>query len=358
MALTDPLGSNILIGGLQGNASHNANLDTIGDQFVPEMWGEAILDSFQKNTVMTGVGTDLSSMAGAGDVINLPHVGVPIVKAVSQNSETIAMDVSGTDTATTTQLKFDEHYVAPLWIPDAVKVQSSYDLFNLYSNQLGYAIARTVDNYLMSTVANALSSAIGSGDGVNANSTMNVEVAASLTPANLSTLMSLIIGETGNTDGWTIVLGKTAYGALANSSNFGNAFTQGVAGAPLGQDFASTGVVGQLLGMPVIASNSVFLDAGAVAASAGNIEKGITKAWTGFDTGSSGADTDDDDLLRGFAIHNSALYFGIQSQNVKQSYQHTYMSDLVSADVLYGAVARCADSDGDRRIIALTDSLD
>ena len=37
MALTDPLGSNILIGGLQGNASHGANADPIGDQFVPEM---------------------------------------------------------------------------------------------------------------------------------------------------------------------------------------------------------------------------------------------------------------------------------------------------------------------------------
>jgi hypothetical protein len=351
MALTDPLGSNILIGGLQGNSAHNANADTIGDQFVPEMWGEAILDSFRKNTVMTGVGTDLSAMAGAGDVINLPHVGVPIVKAVSQNSETIEMDVSGSDTATTTQLKFDEHYVAPLWIPDAVKVQSSYDLFSLYSDQLGYAIAKTVDNYLMSTVANALSSAIGSGDGVNANSTMNVEVAASLTAGNLSSLLALVIGQTGSTDGWTIVLGKTAYGALGS---LGNSFAQGTA-APLGSDFARSGVVGSLLGMPVIASNSVYLDAGAVAADA---EKGITKAWTGFDTGSSGADTDDDDLLRGFCIHESALYYGIQSQNVKQSYQHTYMSDLVSADVLYGAVARCADSDGDRRIIALTDSLD
>ena len=107
--------------------------------------------------------------------------------------------------------------------------------------------------------------------------------------------------------------------------------------------------------MPVVASNSVFLDDGAVAA---NAEAGITKAWTGFDSGSGGGDTDDDDLLRGFAIHESALYWGIQSSNVKNSYQHTYMSDLVSADVLYGAVARCADSAGDRRIIALTDSLD
>tara|TARA_R100000353_G_scaffold551_2_gene753 strand:+ start:297 stop:1352 length:1056 start_codon:yes stop_codon:yes gene_type:complete len=351
MALTDPLGSNILIGGLQGNASHNADADTIGDQFVPEMWGQAILDSFQKNTVMTSVGTDLSAMAGSGDAINLPHVGVPIVKAVSQNSETIAMDVSGSDTATTTQLKFDEHYVAPLWIPDAVKVQSSYDLFSLYSDQLGYAIAKTVDNYLMSTVANSLSSAIGSGDGVNANSTMNVEVGASLSAANLSSLLALVIGQTGSVDGWTIVLGKTAYGALGS---LGNSFAQGTQ-APLGADFARSGVVGSLLGMPVIASNNVFLDAGSVAADA---EKGITKAWTGFDTGSSGADTDDDDILRGFCIHESALYYGIQSQNVKQSYQHTYMSDLVSADVIYGAVARCADSDGDRRIIALTDSLD
>tara|TARA_R100000353_G_scaffold73681_4_gene56290 strand:- start:1503 stop:2567 length:1065 start_codon:yes stop_codon:yes gene_type:complete len=354
MALTDPLGSNILIGGLQGNATHNAHNDTIGDQFVPELWGAAILDSFQKNTVMTQLGTDMSGMTGA-DVINLPHVGVPIVKAVSQNSETIEMDVTGTDTATTTQLKFDEHYVAPLWIPDAVKVQSTYNLFQLYSSQLGYAIAKTVDNFLMSTVANSLSSAIGSGDGVNANATMNVEVADSLTPANLASLMALIVGETGSTDGWTLVLGKTAYGALANSSNFGNSYTQGTQGAPLGGNFAQTGVVGNLLGMPVIASNSVFLDDGAVAADA---EKGITKAWTGFDTGSAGADTADDDLLRGFAIHNSALYWGIQKSTVQSSYQHTYMSDLVSMDVIYGAVARCADSAGDRRIIALTDSLD
>ena len=354
MALTDPLGSNILIGGLQGNASHGANADTIGDQFVPEMWGAAILDSFQRNTVMTNLGTNMSGMTG-GDVINLPHVGVPIVKAVSQAAETITMDVSGSDTATTTQLKFDEHYVAPLWIPDAVKVQSTYNLFQLYSDQLGYAIAKTVDNYLMSTVANALSDVLGSGDGVNANATMNVDVADSLTPDNLATLLPLIIGETGSTEGWTLVLGKTAYGALANTSNFGNAYTQGTQGTPLGANFANTGVAGSLLGMPVIASNSVFLDDGAVAA---NAEAGITKGWTGFDTGSGGADTDDDDLLRGFAIHNSALYWGIQKSTVQSSYQHTYMSDLVSMDIIYGATARTADSAGDRRIIALTDSLD
>ena len=52
MALTDPLGSNILIGGVGGSSTLGANADTIGDQFVPEVWGQAVLDSFNKNTVM------------------------------------------------------------------------------------------------------------------------------------------------------------------------------------------------------------------------------------------------------------------------------------------------------------------
>ena len=101
--------------------------------------------------------------------------------------------------------------------------------------------------------------------------------------------------------------------------------------------------------MPVIASNSVFMDVGAVAAAAG---AGIPTAWDGVDTCAS----TDDDYLRGFAIHDSALYWAIQDANVKSSYQHTYMSDLISTDALYGAVARTADSAGNRRVISLTDS--
>ena len=104
--------------------------------------------------------------------------------------------------------------------------------------------------------------------------------------------------------------------------------------------------------MPVIASNSVFMDSGSQASAAG---VGITTAWAGFDTGAS---TADDDILRGFAIHDSALYWAVQDANVRSSYQHTYMSDLISADSLYVAVARTADSTGNRRIITLTDSLD
>ena len=350
MALTDPLGSNVLIGGVDSSSTLGANNDTLALEFVPEIWAQAILESFNKNTVMTQCGTDLSGIAKAqgGDKIRLPHVGVPTVKAVTQNAEVLEVDVSGSDTGVDTELVIDQHYAAPLWLPDAVKVQSAYDMFSVYSGQLGYAIAKAVDNHLMYTVVAKLTSVLGSGDGVNANATMNVEVGEARTPAHLASLMGIIAGETGSTDGWKIVLSPKAYGSLANTSNFGNSWTQGLAG--LNSDLqGGKGIVGSLLGMPVIASNSAFMDVGSVAAAAG---AGIHTAWDGFDTGAS----TDDDYLRGFAIHDSALYWAIQDANVKQSYQHTYMSDLISTDALYGAVARTADSAGNRRIIALTDS--
>ena len=351
MALTDPLGSNILIGGVGGSSTLGANADTIGDQFVPEVWGKAVLDSFQKNTVLASVGTDISEDASKfGDVINLPHVGVPIIKDVTQNAEVITLDVSGSDTATSTSLTIDQHQVAPVWIPDAVKAQSSYNLFDLYVSQMGYSVARAIDNYIAYLITANLTTLLGSGDGIT-STTMAVEVGTTFTEANLATLMGLVIGETGDMDGWTLVLSPVTYGALAN---VGSAFDVGTS-APLGAGFAKTGQVGTLLGMPVVMSNNAYMDVASVTA---NTETG-SQAWTGFDTGSSGSDTADDDHLMGFAIHKSALYVAMQSMpTVKRSYQHTYMQDLVSVDALYGAVVRNADSAGDRRIIALYDSLD
>ena len=178
MALTNPLGSNVLIGGVNSSSTMGANNDTLALEFVPEIWGQAIIESFNKNTIMTQCGTDLSGIAKAqgGDKIRLPHIGVPTVKAVTQNAEVLEVDVSGGDTGVDTELLIDQHYAAPLWLPDAVKAQAAYDMFSLYSGQLGYAIAKAVDNHLMYTVVAQLTTVLGSGDGVNANATMNVEV--------------------------------------------------------------------------------------------------------------------------------------------------------------------------------------
>ena len=60
----------------------------IADQFVPEIWGQDILDVFQQKTMMNNFGVNLSSnVSKHGDVIHLPHIGVPSLTAVTQGSD-------------------------------------------------------------------------------------------------------------------------------------------------------------------------------------------------------------------------------------------------------------------------------
>ena len=101
--------------------------------------------------------------------------------------------------------------------------------------------------------------------------------------------------------------------------------------------------------MPVILSNSPYLDAAKVTADAA---QGIT-AWDGVDTNGD----DNDDLFRGFAVHQSAMYYAAsQAPRVQQSYQHRYLADLITVDAIYGCTVRNSNTAGDSRIIGLIEN--
>ena len=92
MALTDPSTANILSGGT------NAHARTLGDQFIPEVWGQAILSVFQQKIMMKNVATNISSdVSSAGDVIHLPNIGVPELDDFTQGSE-VAVTTAGSET--------------------------------------------------------------------------------------------------------------------------------------------------------------------------------------------------------------------------------------------------------------------
>ena len=347
--ISDPLDINMLQGGASAAAA-----DSVGQEFVPEVWGQAILDKFRQKTMMLQLANDLSSEAVGADKIHLPHIGVTPLASVVQGTP-IASDVAtaGSMVATETALEIDQHKVTSLWIPDALKAQSSYNLFDMYSSQLAYSIGRGVDNYLMYKIANNLSTVYGTATGVTfASHHGTIDCGTALSGSILGSLMEKCTSETGSMEGWSLVLGTKLYGSLANLDS-GAGFVRGSA-SPAGSAFAQTGVVGNILGMPVILSNSPYLEVEDVAVDA---DKGIT-AWEGFDTsGTGGDDSTNDDSLRGFAIHESALYYAAaQAPRVQQSYQHTELSDLITVDSIYGCSVRNANTTGDRRIIALIDN--
>ncbi len=342
--ISDPLDINTLQGGASAAAA-----DSVGQEFVPEVWGQAILDKFRTNTVMLPLANDLSSEAVGADKIHLPHIGVTPLSSVTQGTA-IDSDVTtgGSMVATETALEIDQHKVTSLFIPDALKAQSSYNLFNLYSDQLAYAIGRGVDNYLMYKIVDNLTTAHGGTSGATQDTVDMLEIGDALSTSNIDDIFKAVILETGSAEGWTMVLSPTLYASLA-ALDSGAGFVRGTAG-PLGADFASSGVAGNILGMNVVVSQSPYLDVATVSADA---DKGIT-AWDGFDTN----DGTNDDILRGFCIHNSALYYAAaQAPRVQQSYQHRYLSDLVTVDAIYGCAVRNSATAGDRRIIGLSKNV-
>ena len=346
MAFSDPFDTNVHSGGT------GAVTPNIADQFIPEVWGEAILDVFQQKIMMKNVAIDISpDVANQGDKIHLPHIGVPALSAFTQGSE-IATDVTsgGSMTSDETTLTLDQYNVASAYIPDIVNVQSNYDLMSIYAKQLGYAVARGFDNFLHYQVANNLQGLLASATGAvgaDADTSMHIQTTGStLSQANLTSMMAKILKETGTTEGWNLVLSPAMYASL----NALTEFAQGTQGAALGADFGRTGNAGAILGMPVWVAQSPYMstNGGDVSADAA---KGILAV---DDLETSG--TDDNDIVYGYAIHESALYYAFSKEaKVTASYRHAYLSTLVTVESVYGGAIRNADSDGERRIFALVD---
>ena len=346
MAFSDPFDTNVHSGGT------GAVTPNIADQFIPEVWGEAILDVFQQKIMMKNVAIDISpDVANQGDKIHLPHIGVPALSAFTQGSE-IATDVTsgGSMTSDETTLTLDQYNVASAYIPDIVNVQSNYDLMSIYAKQLGYAVARGFDNFLHYQVANNLQGLLASATGAvgaDADTSMHIQTTGStLSQANLTSMMAKILKETGTTEGWNLVLSPAMYASL----NALTEFAQGTQGAALGADFGRTGNAGSILGMPVWVAQSPYMstNGGDVSADAA---KGILAV---ADLETSG--TDDNDIVYGYAIHESALYYAFSKEaKVTASYRHAYLSTLVTVESVYGGAIRNADSDGERRIFALVD---
>ena len=351
VSIEDPLDINTLAGGASA-----ADSSSVGQEFVPEVWGKAILDKFQTNTTLLQLCNNLSSdVTKAGDVIHLPHIGVTPVADVAA-ATAITPDVtsnsagSGSDrmVATETTLNVDQHKVTSLFVPDALKIQSSYDMFNMYTDQMAYAIARAVDNHIMYKVVDNLTTTFGTNSGATQDTTGFLEVGDAITASNIDDIFKAVILETGTAEDWTMVLSPTLYASLGALDSAAG-FVRGTA-APLGAKFAASGVAGNIFGMNVIISQSPYLDVGAVTLDA---DKGIA-AWTGFDLDN---DTNND-ILRGLVVHNSALYYAAsRSARVQKSYQHRYLSDMLTVDSIYGCAVRCSNVAGDRRIIALTKNV-
>jgi len=120
--------------------------------FIPEMWRDAILDYAERRFQLRNQVTDFSAMlAGGGDILHIPKVKE---ETAAEKSAGSAVTYSAqTDTEIT--LTVDQHWYEAKRIEDVVKVQESADLFNMYAQSMGYALAKKVEAHLAALIQTA-----------------------------------------------------------------------------------------------------------------------------------------------------------------------------------------------------------
>ena len=343
-----------LAGGLR-DSSVEAGLQ----YFVPEVWGASIMDYMEKNLVFAKLATDQSAMvAGGGDRIHLPQhteltasdtYGSGVVETLIDNNLTFAKSSAAEGEYT---LDINQAIHSAISITDVANVQTSYDVMNLYTSKLGYALAKKIDAYVAIKLLEHIgyNYANGTDDGNGAGNTIELASTAhdsyNITTAGVAAMIEKIYVNDSNIEDWTMVLVPKTYSSLFKLGDF--ARYDGI-GTSLGSEVPFISVyAGKLGGVNVVVANNFQqYNAG-----------GSTQAQSATPIGnfSSNSITDESELLCGYLVHKDAMHIAYSSgmkARVQSDYHLPSLSTRFVADSVYGCLVTGSGTAGNQKVFAL-----
>ena len=340
-----------LSGGLQD--STNAVLD----KFIPEIWGAAVQDYFEKKLVFGSLANDLSALvAGGGDMIHLPKHSEIEAAALygGDNNALTGSPISfsaGTASEGEHQLSIDQSALAAVSITDIAKVQSSFDVMNLYASKLGYALAKKVDFYLAQKLFSAVTFNDQGASGADGASKGNNIVftgdnSYDIKTEGVANMIKAIYESDGSVEDYTLVLAPTTYSSLFKLPDFARYDGTGLAGDsnPLVSGFA-----GKLGGVPVVISNNIVC-----AIDSATYAQTTTPLYNATD-GESG----EADHLAGYLIHKDAMHIAYASgmkARVQSDYDLPTLSTRFVSDSVYGCLIT-SDNSNNKKVWGLKDGV-
>ena len=275
----------------------------VTQDFLPELWADLIYKYFEEKLVFKNTIEDYSALVqGGGDTVHIPEIA-----KMSASSLTDGAQISYVAPAeTNTQLSIDKHFYSAKMFTDVLQVQSSYDLISAYAKAMSSALAKQVDSDIAAQLIQVNQGAtLATDDQITAN---EFEAAIAVLGEN----------DIDYTSGDVyFVVNPTLYADMLNpAGTFGAAFVRSdITGFNSENSPALTGVVGRLMGMPVLMSNSLS-------------------------TGGTN--------VSGVIYHKSACAMAVQRDiDVKESYDIDFLATKIVAHTLYG-VKLLDDSDNIR----------
>ena len=278
---------------------------TTAANFIPEVWRDAILDYAERNFRLRNQVTDISD-AIEGDTIHVPRVSEET--AAAKSADTAVTYSAQTDGET--QVSMDQHHYEAKRIEDIVRVQSSYDLFNLYARSMGYGIAKKIENYL---AVDVLQSATANDVSLSADNTFTSALVR-------SGLQKLLDQGVDYTNGDTFFYASPAsYMSLMSLGEFSDFQERGPESSGVGPNIS--GNLGIIYGMPVY--NSVDWD----------------------DDGGSGDET-------ATIFTRDSVLFGMNMEpRVQSAYDIDHLATSVVVDTLFGASLSQAAGDAAGQVV-------
>ena len=302
----------VLHGGLTGAAG-------AADSFATEVWGPAVEAAIKEKLVLAKLCNDLTPLvSGQGEKIHLPKIDQ--VSTGDKGAGAISWDTDGTD-AGEEVLNISNHKYAAVLINDVIKVQSNYDMMNIFAKELGYSIANAVDEAV--NTAMILSASTTSG----LVTAQNIDVTSMGTEADFDIVATKCLVEDGDPNNWTIVLPPSTYANLMNIGDLAIA-TQGAA---LGANFSQTGIATKAYGFNIMMSQN------------------CASGTTDFDT-----DGTTNSTVHGFVIHKSCLHIAFsQRARLQSQYDVDHLGTKVVADAVFGVLGRNSQTSGQIRSFVL-----
>jgi N4-gp56 family major capsid protein len=301
----------------------NATVDkTAVDKFIPEIWSDEVIASYQKNLKMAPLVKRIAMTGKKGDVIHIPK---PTRGTANAKAEATAVTIQAS-LESELQIPVNRHFEYSRLIEDIVETQALTSLRQFYTEDAGYALAVQVDTDLHScgTGFGDGGSVVFSGsvaptdyqhsgcffndNGSTIQYTDDTLVAGdAFTDAFFRDMIQKLDDNNVPMEGRNLVIPPATRNAIMGidryvSSDFVNGGT------------VNTGLIGNLYGVDVYVSNNCA-----------TIETAAQNTAASVDTRAA--------LL----FHNDAIVMAEQLAVRSQTqYKQEYLSTLYTADTLYG----------------------
>jgi len=339
-----------LTGGLQDSA-----VDAGLQKFVPEVWGDSVMDYMEKKLIVGSLAQDLSSLvANGGDLIHLPkHDELTAASLYGGNSEALqAAEISFDDTTTAGgeyQLLVNQSAYAAYSISDLIMAQGSngYDFMDMYTQKLGYALGKHIEAYLMYQLLNhvGFNYTDGTDDGAGAGNNVSFTTggAYTITKDGVAAMIQAVYEADADLEDFVAILCPATYASLFKLDDFAR---YDVIGNSLGEELPRvSGFVGKLGGVDIVVSNNFR-------------NKDNSAYLTAPVFNKADGTTDESDQLAGFLIKKDAIkiaYAAGMKARVQSNYHLRSLSTEFVADSVYGCVI-VGDNSTNKTVFALTDA--